>query len=376
MNRRDLEKYLRKARLRPVEPAAPPVGTFRHFIVIPVMDELEELPRTLEVLRDALPADDPPGVLLVVNHGVNAAPERKAHNLELLRRLRSGEFPGVLWIDAASPGRELADGVGEARRIGLDTALSLIMPESPENALLVSLDADSHVAPDYWPGVTGFFAAHPACGALSIGVRHRPGKTPEEERAIRRYEKFMDDYVAGLRSAGSPYAFYTIGSAIAVRASSYIACGGMRVRSGGEDFYFLQALAKVTQVGATAKPLVFPASRPSDRVPFGTGPAVRSLLDGGSLEHYPPETFAALKELMDAVADGNLRDPARWRGRLAPAVARFLDDRGFFRIWPNVLANTPDTPGALAAAFHQWFDGLKTLQFLRAIRDSAKNLPE
>lgn len=368
MNRRDLEKYLRKARLRPVEPAAPTAGSFRHFIVIPVMDELEELPCTLEVLRSALPSEDPPGVLLVVNHGVDAAPERKAHNLELLRRLRSGEFSGVLWIDAASPGCELTDGVGEARRIGLDTALSLIMPESPENALLVSLDADSHVAPDYWPGVTGFFADHPACGALSIGVRHRPGKTPEEELAIRRYEKFMDDYVAGLRAAGSPYAFYTIGSAIAVRASAYIACGGMRVRSGGEDFYFLQALAKVTQIGATEKPLVFPASRPSDRVPFGTGPAIRSLLNGGALETYSPAGFAALKKLMDAVADGDLRDPEVWRAQLPPEAVRFLDERGFFRIWPNVLANTPDSRDARAAAFHRWFDGLKTLQFLRAFR--------
>ena len=245
MTPRELEKYLRKALIRPVEPETP-AGLFRHFIAIPVMDELEELPGTLAVLQSALAAvEDAPGILLVVNHGPNAAPERKAHNLELLEQLRSGKYPGVYWVDAASPGKELTNGVGEARRIGMDTALSLLDLADPEHAYIVCLDADSHVSPDYWPVILAEFAAHPEYGTLSIGVSHRTGKNEAEENAIRKYEKFMDDYVAELRNAGSPYAFHTIGSAMAIRASVYTACGGMRVRSGGEDFYFLQAAAKV-----------------------------------------------------------------------------------------------------------------------------------
>ena len=119
MTPRELEKYLRKALIRPVEPESP-AGLFRHFIAMPVMDELEELPGTLASLRSALSSvEDAPGILLVVNHGPNAAPERKAHNLELLEQLRSGKYPGVYWVDAASPGKELTNGVGEARRIGI-----------------------------------------------------------------------------------------------------------------------------------------------------------------------------------------------------------------------------------------------------------------
>ena len=42
MTPRELEKYLRKALIRPVEPACP-AKKFRYFITMPVMDELEEL---------------------------------------------------------------------------------------------------------------------------------------------------------------------------------------------------------------------------------------------------------------------------------------------------------------------------------------------
>ncbi len=362
MNRRELDKYLRKALLRPVEPESP-AGRFRHFIAMPVMDELEELPGTLASLRAALPPEV--GVLLVVNHSPDTAPERKAHDLELLKQLRQGVYPGVFWIDGASPGKELHKGVGEARRIGMDTALACLPPDDLENAIIVGLDADSPVSRDYWTLISGWFRDHPNHGALSIRVRHRQGRTPEEETAIRKYEHFMQDYVDRLKAAGSPYAFFTIGSAMAVRASTYAACGGMRVRSGGEDFYFMQAAAKVTQMGSLDEPVVYPAPRPSDRVPFGTGPAVRSLLAGEELEVYSEEAFAALKALLELVND-DLRLP-EWRSKLAPGTAAWLENRGFFRIWPGVVKNTPQLPGALPRAFHQWFDALKTLQFLRTI---------
>ncbi|MBQ7394210.1 MAG: hypothetical protein IJV89_07680 [Lentisphaeria bacterium] len=370
MTKRDLEKYLRKALIRPVEPA-PPAARFRHFIVIPVMDELEELPGTLASLQQALPdGADRPGILLVINHGLHAAPERKAHNLELLELLRQERFPGVLWVDAASPGKELANGVGEARRIGMDTALSLLEPEDPEHAYIVCLDADSHVSEHYWREIKAAFAAHPECGTLSLGVRHRTGKNDAEENAIRKYEKFMDDYVASLHEAGSPYAFHTIGSAMAIRASIYVACGGMRIRSGGEDFYFLQAAAKVAPVWPVAAKVVHPAARPSDRVPFGTGPAVRSLLAGESLEVYPEQGFAALKELLHLVRQDGMKVPGESKKYLCPRTVQFLEERGFFRGWNNVLRNTPDNARARELAFHRWFDALKTLQFIRFFRES------
>lgn len=368
MTPRELEKYLRKALIRPVEPACP-AKKFRHFITMPVMDELDELPGVLASLQQVLAGEtDAPGVLLTVNHGPDAAPERKANNLELLRRLRDGMYPGVFWIDAASPGKELTNGVGEARRICMDTALSLMDLSMPDEAFIICLDADCHVSPDYWQEIKAAFAQHPDCGTLSIGVHHRTGKNDAEENAIRKYEKFMDDYVTELQKAGSPYAFYTIGSAMAIRAATYVACGGMRVRSGGEDFYFLQAAAKVAPVWSVTKPLVHPAPRPSDRVPFGTGPAVRSLMNGEDLEVYSSAGFAALAQLMTLVKQDGFQSPEQAKEMLCPQTVLFLKTRGFFRVWENVLKNTPDNATAREQAFHRWFDALKTLQFIRAFR--------
>ncbi len=368
MKTHDLDKYLRRGLQRPAEPREMTKG-FRHFVVIPVMDELEELPNTLASLAVALPkAAEKTGVLLVVNHAPDAAPERRNANLETLELLRANDpslcrqiMDVLFWVDAASPGKEITRGVGDARRIGLDTALANLA--DPGKGILYCLDADSPVAPDYFEKIPAFFAEHPEYGALSLAVRHRAGKTPEEELAIRRYEIYMANYVETLRAAGSPYAFHTIGSAIAVRGESYVRCGGMRVRNGAEDFYFLQALRKVTKVGEYPEPLVFPAARPSDRVPFGTGPAIRSQLAGEALPEYPEEGFAELAKLLGMATDGKLR--GAFEEELTPYAREFLRSGGFFEIWPELLRNTPKREGAAKEAFDRWFDALKTLQFVR-----------
>lgn len=368
----DLAKYLRRGLQRPAEPREV-TDDFRHFVVIPVLDELEELPATLASLAVALQkATAKTGVMLVVNHAPDAPQVRKAANLETLARLRECD-PSLLggmtaggnlfWIDAASPGREIGRGVGEARRIGLDSALAHLV--CVDTGLLYSLDADSPVSPDYFVKIPAFFAAHPEYGALSLAVRHRPGKTAAEEEAIRRYEVYMADYVEKLRKAGSPYAFHTIGSAIAVRSEAYIRCGGMRVRQGAEDFYFLQALRKVTLVGEFTEPLIYPAARPSDRVPFGTGPAIRSQLAGEALPTYPDAGFAELAELLGAATDEALRRPEAFIAALSPYARNFLEAGGFLAMWPELLANTPRRAGAAREAFDRWFDALKTLQFIR-----------
>ena len=378
-------KYRKKALLRPLEPQTPP-AVFGRFVVLPVMDELEELPGTLKSLTIALDRHDGPrtGVLLVVNHSPDAPAPRRAANERLLQLLRTaspellrGLVPGetLFWIDAASAGRELRHGVGEARRIGLDCALMLLAPEQRAEAFLCCLDADSPVAPDYLLGLEEWFRANPDAGAVSIAVRHRPGGTAAEETAIRAYERYMADYVARLKKAGSPYAFHTIGSAMAVRVPAYIAAGGMRVRRGAEDFYFLQAVRKIAPVGEYPVPLVFPAARPSDRVPFGTGPAVRAQLAGHPLPEYAETGFTALKFLLEAADDETLRNPEKFDGKMTDHIRHFLRQHGFHAVWPSVLRNLPARKGAAREAFDRWFDGLKTLQFLKSFSVAAQVSP-
>ena len=370
MKEREYDKYLRKCKLPVVEPQ-PLSSALRCVAVIPACDELETIGRTLDSLKPS------PGcaVLVVVNHPADAVPRVKGSSAELLRRLRGGVFPrpDLYWIDAP----DLGGGVGEARRLGMDAVAASQNPEAVEQTVIASLDADVVVEADYFSEITDAFERDPRVAAFAIPFSHLPGETPEEERAIRRYEAYLERYVAKLREAGSPYAFQTVGSAFAVRLDAYIRAGGMRLRKGGEDFYFLQAVAKIGPVATGDKVLVHPSPRPSERVPFGTGPAVRKLMAGEELHEISDDAFDALGRLLDrAAVPGVLEDTELFLAESDAGCASFLRGEGFLELWPKVLANTPKRADARRAAFHRWFDGLRTLRCLHALDRRVPAEPE
>ncbi len=346
MTPHDFAKYLRKNPAVSATPPLPP-GTLR-CTVIPACNETETLPATLASLAAA---GNRYPVLIVVNHPAGTSTEP---SLQLLELLRSGTLPGaefLHWIYAP----ELTDGVGEARKIGMDCFVSSHTAETAEKTWIFSLDADSPVLPEYFTGCERCFAANPDAGTLILPVRHQAGDTPETEAAIRRYEAYLERYVAKLRAAGSPYAFQTIGSGFAVRLDTYLRAGGMRKRKGGEDFYFLQAAAKIALVATAPAVWVTPSSRVSARVPFGTGPAVAKLLRGEALPEVSDHAFEVLRSVLE-----NMPENA------PPAEAvPFFEREHFQEAWRNIQKNIP--PHGERAAFHCWFDGLKTLRFLHFI---------
>ena len=348
MTVRDIEKYRRR---NPV-PVLPELAPFRRCAVIPCYDENETIGRTLGTLAAAAEAaDPPPAVLLVVNYPAGADP---ADSLKLLERVRRGEFPLKYLYALYAP--ELEGGVGAARKRGMDTFLQSIPAEAVPEALIFSLDADTVVEREYFGAVAAFFASSRA-GAVTVGYSHLPGETPEQEKAIRRYEAYLKRYVDQLARCRSPYAFHTVGSAFAVRGEAYIKCGGMKIRRAGEDFYFLQEAAKSAGIARLDKILVHPSPRLSGRTPFGTGQAVRELMAGNALPEIPDAAFDRLRRLLEAVTESALDCDAP----LLPEKVFFTKER-FFALWPGIRRNTPKN-GRLRA-FHIWFDGLKTLRFL------------
>lgn len=355
MKPRDVEKYLRRGRLLPVEPALLP-SQLRDFVIIPACDECESIGETLASLAAAETVEKV-AILLVVNHPSGAPESVRNANRQLLEMLRGGEFGSLnlYWIDAP----DLTDGVGEARKLGADAVVAALAAEQLPDTLFYSLDADTTVPPDYFRRIRAAFGD---AAALTLGVRHRKGENAALERAIREYEAYMDRYVGRLRAAGSPYAFHTIGSAFVVRAEAYLRAGGMRKRSGGEDFYFLQAVSKTGKVLEHEEIQVFPSPRPSARVPFGTGPSVRKLLDGGTLDEIPDAPFALLGEVLHNATTENLIDPVCFLDGLRPELADFFIRDHFDVDWPRVVNNTPEVKRVVA--FHCWFDGLRTLRFL------------
>ena len=358
MNPVDFAKYLRR---HPVAAGAPRPDGFRRAVVIPAWDENDELPAVFASLEAALSlAPRPAATVLVVNHPPGSAP---APSLELLRRIDAGELrlPSLFVVYAP----ELKGGVGAARALGIDLFIAAQTPESIDDTLIWSLDADTVVEKRYFAAVEEFMALHPEAGAATTGFSHRAAPTPEAERAIRAYETWMRSHAAALRAAGSPYAFTALGSAIVCRGSACIRAGGMKKRAAGEDFYFLQELRKCGEVTEIPEVLVRPSPRLSSRVPFGTGPAMRKLLAGEAPESSSPEAFGALADLLSAAAEPGGLDSAEILMRKIPEPAReFLAAEKFAEVWPKILANQPRNDAARLAAWHRWFDGLKTLRLL------------
>lgn len=370
---------------------------FRNIVVIPALAESASIFHTLQSLA-ANPDRDLAGtiVLVVVNNRERALLnpgewEDNRKTLEILRELAcggrgtdrrlddasraaAGNIAGRLRlavIDASSPGLELPEktgGVGLARKIGFDSALRLPPPRDGARVIFYSLDADTLVEPHYLPSVRRFFQ-NGKNGAAVIRFRHPRPAGENERNAIVCYEIFLRYYVLGLRTARSPYAFHTVGSAMAFTPASYTAVRGMNRRKGGEDFYFLNKMAKVTAVGDIRPTTVHPSSRRSGRVPFGTGRRILRFIEEERDEYllYHPRVFSVLESWLGTISRHPGETGTTLLGRakdIHPALATFLETRGFATAWEEIRKNATGND-QLLRQFHGWFDGFETLKLVR-----------
>jgi hypothetical protein len=370
--------YLRKRAERDARPRiAGAIDGIEQAVVIPVLAEHPGLFQTLDDLAgQPAPERRRTLVVCVVNNRKpsHAAAEDIANNQRTLaalaQRARIDDRLRLAWIDASSPEHELGakDGVGMARRLGLDWALEMI----PAHGALISLDADTRVDANYLEAIRAFFASGKRWAAV-FDYAHPLEGPNDETRAILCYEFFLRCHELGLAYAASPYAFPTIGSAIACTGHAYAAVSGMNRRQAGEDFYFLQQLAKTGPVERIAGTTVRPASRPSHRVPFGTGRRVRRFIEENEDEYvlYHPQCYAVLRAWLAVVVSGPDSDAEvllTAANAIHPALAVFLREQGFTEAWPRLQAQHPDHARRLHR-FHEWFDAFRTLKLIHHLRD-------
>jgi hypothetical protein len=370
MSDRLLAKYQRNRKVAgPWQIEGDCVRLYGGVIVIPVLAEslslkscLGSLSRNnLEIIKRTL-------IIVVVNNRIDCAAADRADNRKVLSWLQSSPFPGLnlAWVDASSSGTELGarEGVGLARKIGFDLALELL--DWSVDPLLISLDADTLVADNYLQALADHFGQSTA-GAAVIPFRHQSADRPETERAIRHYELYLRSYLLGLEQAGSPYAYHVLGSACACRAGDYLKIGGMNRRLAAEDFYFLQQLAKTVGVKTVAGTMVSPSPRISERVPFGTGRAVQDKREQRqSYRFIGAAAFTSLGQWLALVAaglDGSAERLLEQAAHIDPVLSEFLVSRNFAEVWRKLQRNHAPDQRRLAA-FHQWFDALRTRQLL------------
>ncbi len=346
-------------------------------VVIPALAEEQSLPETLNSLG-ANPARwrEKFLVVVVVNNRCDAMQPWREQNRRTLALLDEAGDAGfglnLAWVDASSAGFELpeGEGVGLARKIGFDLALERL--DWRGSPLCASIDADTLTDGNYFEALITHFRSCTSAGAV-LPFRHRRGATPELDAAITHYELYLRHYVLGLELARSPYAYHTIGSALACRAEAYVAAGGMNRRLAGEDFYFLQQLAKTGGVEQVSGTMVYPAARLSARTPFGTGPALARLQQGGAevVRFSDPMAFRLLGLFLRSVEEAAREDVAEISARIAPlspVLADFLEQCGLDGIWSK-LCRQHRQPAARRRAFHQWFDALRTRRLISHICD-------
>lgn len=355
---------------------------FSGAVVIPSLAESSNLAATLASL-----AQNPPDnlsrflVLVVVNHRMDACEADKEDNLatlEMLPALADILPLNLAWVDAASVGMELPErsgGVGLARKIGFDLVLPHLNWQGFD-PLLVALDADTLVDPLYLPVLESHFSSSRSGGAV-IPFRHQDAPEPVGQQIINLYELFLRSYIHGLEYAGSPYAFHSVGSAMACTGGAYLRSGGMNTRNAGEDFYFLQQLKKTSGIDKVAGTTVYPSSRSSHRVPFGTGRSVSKALSGDaqSITFYHPECFHTLRNWL-VLAGGSVERGSdqllAGAADISSDLSDFLCIEGFPFDWERI-SRDKKSPAQLGRAFHEWFDGLKTMKLIHYL--SAASLP-
>jgi hypothetical protein len=192
--------------------------------------------------------------------------------------------------------------------------------------------------------------------------------------AICGYEIFLRAYVIGLSFAGSPYAFHSIGSTMACTAQAYLDVRGMNRRRAAEDFHFLNKLAKLGKIGSIENTTVFPSSRMSARVPFGTGRSMRRFLGGEADEYrlYHSQIFVILRQWlaeMEADPDKDSESILAAAQKIHPVLKGYLTLSRFTIDWPLIRRNCSDAEH-LRRQFHVWFDGLKTLRLVHHLSRS------
>ena len=372
--------YLKKRSvLGPWTIAGNPGKLFNAAIVIPALSEFADLPSTLQTLsRNTLEYLTRTMILIVVNHRIDAADAERDNNIATLAALpewrRKYGLENLNWIDASSQNNELPlkQGVGLARKIGMDIALSWL-DFGETDPILISLDADTLTETNYLEAIYRHFNSG-ATGGATIPFRHHQSENSAGQLAIDRYELFLRAYALGMELAGSPYAFHTVGSAMACRVSAYVAAGGMNKRMAGEDFYFLQQIHKTAGVSPLKGTVVHPSPRSSHRVPFGTGRAVGDMLSKGKeLLFYQPCLFEILRQWLECIAahygsDGDFL--ARQAGNISPHLESYLRQIGFAPVWDKLLRNNPDER-RLMTSFHAWFDAFRTMRLIRCLTDNA-----
>jgi len=335
------------------------------YISVPILDELDNLGRLLSDFKKQSFKDftvficinqpndwwDNPNKITICN--------RNIESIEYLQD-KSNDFDfKINIIDKSSRGNGWTNkklGVGWARKTLMDNISSIANPDD----IIISLDADTSFDKDYFEKIHNYFNNNIQIECLSLPYYHPLNDNENANRSILRYEIYMRYYLLNLLQINSPYAFTALGSAIAFKVSALNKIGGFSPKKSGEDFYFLQKMVKYKGVGLWLDTKLYPEARFSDRVFFGTGPAMIKGNNGewDSYPIYSMKLFDKIKEFYDII-------PELFIKNIETPIDDFFDSKEKkIKILEKLRKNNKDVIH-FTKAIHDYFDGLRILQYLK-----------
>ena len=346
-------------------------------IIIPCIDD-DFIFNTLDSLENADTINSKIEVIVNVNSGEITPQEIVERNRVIYNGLKQKADAGyyksfsLLPVLVEGTPRKKA-GVGYARKTAMDEAIRRFAAIDNAHGLIVSLDADSLVTKDYFQEIEDLLLNNPAgCFTFQFQHNYDTGIYPQEViNACKQYEIYLRYYRLALKSFNFPFAIHTIGSCFAIRADAYVKLGGMTTRQGGEDFYFLQKAVKMHPVYEVRKPIVFPSPRVSNRVPFGTGPSVRNILEKGSYNVYDFRLFGLLKvfyELFPAMEKENVKE------HIPAEIMNYISLETFDKILSECRKYS-SSPKAFVKRMYDNFDAFFIVKFLNTYNNSVDYPP-
>ena len=360
------------------------VNQYQISVIIPIKNEFPDFFSTLESLNQSWLSfcekssceKEKILVILVVNALKDDSDEVIKNNEKLLLALEEAKnqekYKGLDFfvVNLNPPMGFLPEkqGVGYARKIGMDYAIFL------NCNVLACLDGDTLVAKNYVETLYQFSKDVKEKGELFAVTDffHQKAENQFYQKAIDSYEEFLKYHSKKLEECGTPFYPVALGPTLVSSNYAYCAVNGMNLKVAGEDFYFLQSLIKLKIAdGKTLKTTmlntsVFPSSRISDRVLFGTGSRINELVEDAKNMSQSCDNDKILEKISYPYYDEWIYDEfKKFFAEKNPEFTKlkdFLEDEKFLENFAKMKKNYGKSQNRFEAAFHTWFDGLKIIR--------------
>ncbi len=344
------------------------------FLALPVMNEAENLPELIKCINQQDYRGDIKLFVCINQPDIWWNDEEKINicqnNKAAAEFLNTDHNLPIRIIDRYSKGKGWTGkkyGVGWARK----TVMDAINPEAEKNDIIISLDADTTFNKEYISSVVESFSYQPEKIGMALPYYHHLTDDETLNRALLHYEIYMRYYNLNLWRIGNPYNFTALGSAIALPVWAYRKIGGISPHKSGEDFYFLQKLRKSGELILWNKEKVYPATRYSDRVFFGTGPALikGSKNDWSSYPVYHYSYFDNIKELYEQFS-------GLYYSNSDSPIIKFMESQfNTTELWQPLRDNYKSKENFVKACKNK-IDGLRILQYLKSLHEAGENIDE